>query len=156
VTALPPEMSRAFVEEDLGPVRAWAARRNWTTSWHPNVLELRAATYHQRAERLIEVVATCGGYRAEPPDWRFVRPGSNQSGPEFSPAVFAGGIFHPNGLICAPWNRLAYKELEGPHDDWGGPTNWLSVPGDISTAQTLADMLAIVDAQLRSSPGMLA
>lgn len=148
-------MSRAFVEEELGAVQAWAARHNWTTEWHPSAIQLRAATYHARAERLIEIVATCDGYRAVPPAWQFVRPGTNESGMEFSPAVFAGGVFHPNGLICAPWNRLAYKDLEGPHDDWGGPSNWLSVQSDISTARTLADMLAIIDAQLKSSPGML-
>ena len=32
-----------------------------------------------------------------------------------------GKFFHENGLICAPWNRLAYNQIDGIlglHKDW--------------------------------------
>jgi hypothetical protein len=55
-------------------------------------------------------------------------------------------------VLCAPWNRLAYAEVAGPHGDWGATTGWLEVR-NTTQATRIADMLATVDAHLRSSPG---
>jgi hypothetical protein len=63
-----------------------------------------------------------------------------------------GSIFHGSGVICAPFNRLAYGEHGGPHGDWGGPLSWLNVRGHVR-ATALADMLALIIAHLNYSPG---
>jgi hypothetical protein len=123
--------------------------------WQPDDLILRAATYHLPVHRLVEVVAACDSYRALPPLWRFVRPGTDETGKQWFPASGSGSFFHPGGMICAPWSRLAYKEHDGPHDNWSGPTNWLNVT-DVTVAHTIPDMLASIDVNLRQSPGMMA
>jgi hypothetical protein len=61
-------------------------------------------------------------------------------------------IFHSSGVICAPFNRLAFAEHAGPHGDWGGPANWLSVRRTVR-ATNLAEMIAQIEAHLTSSPG---
>ncbi|MFC0028006.1 hypothetical protein ACFFMM_00510 [Micromonospora chaiyaphumensis] len=65
-----------------------------------------------------------------------------------------GSIFHPNRLICAPWNRLAYAEHGGPHPDWGALTNWKTAGAGYTKADTLADMLSQIHLHLTLSPGM--
>jgi hypothetical protein len=65
-----------------------------------------------------------------------------------------GSIFHPNRLICAPWNRLAYGEHGGPHADWGGQTSWTSVGAGYTKGDTLGDMLSQIALHLAVSPGM--
>lgn len=59
-------------------------------------------------------------------------------------------------MICAPWNRLAYKEVndKGPHDNWGGLTNWTDAAPGYTKADTLADMLSQIELHLSVSPGM--
>jgi hypothetical protein len=156
VTLLPPATARATVEAELAGARAWATRHDWTMHWIPEDLVVRAATYHNPVHRLVEVVAICDSYRALPPAWRFVRPGSDESGGKWFPSAGPGSIFHGNEVICAPWNRLAYKVHGGPHDDWNEPAAWLQVTGGITLAHTIADILAIIDSHLRQSPGMMA
>lgn len=155
MTALPSAVARASAEEELGAARAWSSRHNWTLLWAPESLLLRAATYHLPAGRLVEVTGRMDGYRAVPPTWQFVRPGSDEVGKEWFPAAGPSSVFHGDVVICAPWNLRAYAEHGGPHADWSGPAAWLKVSGT-TTAQTIGDMLATIDAHLRQSPGMMA
>lgn len=155
MTALPPAVARLSVEDELVASKAWATRHNWTLLWFPDDLVLRAATYHVAARRLVEVTGRCDGYRALPPEWRFVQPGTDETGMRWYPAAGPGSIFHGNALICAPWSRLAYSENGGPHSEWSGPSAWLQVR-NVSLAHTIPDMLAAIDAHLRRSPGMMA
>lgn len=64
----------------------------------------------------------CDRYSAEPPAWHWYNPDSKKiDDPKDIPKEGGGGNFlHPNGVICAPWNRLAYKSVDarGPHGDW--------------------------------------
>jgi hypothetical protein len=143
------------VEKELDAIRAWANRHGWTVLWSPERLVIRLATYHGPVERLVELVGEVEGYRALPPMWRFVRPGTDEVDKAWFPSAGPNSTFHGDGVICAPWNRLAYGEHGGPHGDWGGPGAWLQVTG-VTTAHTIPDMLAIVDANLRQSPGMMA
>jgi hypothetical protein len=154
VNALPSAVARVSVEEELGAARAWASRHGWAIHWDHNGLLLRVATYHARASRLVEVTGQLDGYRAIPPAWRFVRPGTGETGKEWFPAAGPGSVFHGNIVICAPWNRLAYAEHGGPHGDWSGAPAWLQVSGT-TIAHTIGDMLAAIDAHLRQSPGMM-
>ena len=121
-------------------------------------MQLRVATYHRPVQRLVELVAHTDGYRAIPPAWMFVQPGTSQPNPQVFPAAGTlpgiGSIFHGNRVICALWNRLAYSEHGGPHDNWSGPSAWLQV-NEGTIAHTIADMLAIIDVHLRVSPGFM-
>jgi len=159
VSALPATVARASVEAELDAARVWAARHEWTLNWDAEEMLLRVATYHWPVSRLVELTAETDGYRALPPAWTFVRPGTNETSAEIFPAggnlPGIGSIFHGNLVICAPWNRLAYSEHGGPHDNWSGPAAWLQVQ-EGTIAHSIADMLAIVDVHLRASPGFMA
>jgi hypothetical protein len=154
-------MARANVETELDAARAWASRHGWTIDWSADDLLLRAATYHRPSHRLVELTADVDGYRGEPPAWRVVEPGTNEPATAHFPAPKTGGtiassIFHGNKVICAPWNRLAYRECDpnGPHSNWGGPSAWLQVT-EGTRATSIAEMLAVIDVHLRLSPGFM-
>lgn len=60
---------------------------------------------------------TCRHYPEEPPTWQWSdMDGCRIGTPEVTPT--GSGFFHGSGVLCAPWNRLAYKDLNGPHGDW--------------------------------------
>jgi len=68
----------------------------------------------------------CDGYKAQPPAWHWYNPQTDAvDQPCDTPNK--GGFFHGAGVICAPWNRLAYKSIDprGPHNDWS-LGNWLT------------------------------
>jgi len=149
-------MARANVEAELDGARAWAGRHGWALDWGPGDLLLRAATYHRPVHRLLEVVAAVDGYRGEPPAWRVVELGTLTPTVDRFPSAAPNSIFHAHKVICAPWNRCAYKEYDanGPHDNWGGPSGWLQVT-EGTRATTIAEMLAMIDVHLRQSPGYM-
>jgi hypothetical protein len=61
----------------------------------------------------------CDGYNATPPAWHWFNPATGKiDDPRDTPR--GGNFFHGSGVICAPWNRLAYTAVDsrGPHPDW--------------------------------------
>lgn len=78
----------------------------------------------------------------------FPAPGPNH------PPQLPGSIFHPNPVICAPWNRLAYQVNGGPHGDWGSLTDWKSAGQGYTQAHTVPDMLSALQLHLRYSKEM--
>lgn len=159
MTALPVSAVRVIVQSEWPGALAWAGRHGWTLDLQVDELMLRASTDHSGAHRRVEFLAYLDGYRALPPAWHVVVPGTDRdAGPEDFPKAGSGtSIFHGNLVLCAPWNRLAYKSVNptGPHEDWGGPDSWLSVSTTNTTAHTLGDMLAAIDVFLQVSPGMM-
>lgn len=155
MSTVPASIARENVEAELDAALAWASRHSWSMLWVPPDVVIRAATYHPEVGRLVEVRVRCDSYRALPPLWDFVRPGTDDTGRTFCPAAGPRSIFHGSGIICAPWNRGAYAELGGPHGDWNGAAAWLQVGGDVSVAKSIPDMFAVVDAHLRQSPGFM-
>lgn len=68
-------------------------------------------TYHLRVG--------CGGYPATPPAWHWFNPATGRVD-DRRDTPRGGSFLHGNGVICAPWNRLAYTAVDsrGPHSDW--------------------------------------
>lgn len=61
----------------------------------------------------------CDGYPAMPPAWHWFNPETGDiDGRGDTPK--GGNFLHSHGVICAPWNRLAYTTVDsrGPHSDW--------------------------------------
>lgn len=159
MSALPPSAVRAVVQSEWPGALAWADRNGWTVALDLDRLRLRASTEHPAAHRPVEFLALLDGYKALPPAWHVVAPGTDSdAGREDFPRPGGNSIFHGNLVLCAPWNRLAYKSVnpQGLHSDWGGPEGWLSVAGPHTTAHTLGDMLAVIDVFFQMSPGMMA
>jgi hypothetical protein len=123
-------------------------------AWDPETLRLIFEGKHPNDKRGLRVIASLDGYRALPPEWRFEDPGTGAAClPKPAPVVGQSSIFHDGCGICAPFNRRAYKQHEGPHGDWGGPESWLNVHGHVR-ATTLAAMFAVIVGHLKASSGM--
>lgn len=159
---IPTTVTKVVVVEEMQAVLAWAARRpGWTAQFDDAALHLNVKTTHAACGTDLWIQADLHGYRAVPPAWRFLHPNGRDAvtGPfprHGEHPWISGSIFHDNRVICAPWNRLAYKEENdnGPHDDWGGLTNWTNAAPGYTKADTLADMLDQIYQHLSVSPGM--
>jgi hypothetical protein len=101
------------------------------------------------------VIADMTDYDVLPPAWRFTDP---RNGKIIGKAAYpvASGIFHSDGVICAPWNRLAYGESGGPHSDWGLPTGWKTPRPPYTYAVTIPDMLERIVREIRGARGRMA
>lgn len=151
---IPTVVTAAAVDAEFPAVTAWAARRpGWTIRYDATTLTLYAGTVHPVTSQPITITADLTGYRAVPPAWTITGPDGTFPTAGQIPGV-PGSIFHPNRLICAPWNRLAYGEHGGPHADWGGQTSWTSVGAGYTKGDTLGDMLSQIALHLAVSPGM--
>lgn len=159
MSLVPAEVTRAIVEHELSAVSAWAQRHDVSVDRDLDLLLLTVQLPHPVPSLgHVTLRADLDGYRAVPPAWTFLDADgqvSPRAFPAAGPGLGGSSIFHPHPVICAPFNRLAYTEHEGPHGDWGGPQRWLNVRG-VVFAPTLADMLNVVRTHLRTSPGMVA
>lgn len=159
----------AVVEEDeLPPLVAYAQRRDWSVAWDRDALGLLADGPHPApgVTARVRLHADVKNYRALPPTWTFRPPPptdeeKRRAAPPPKPPFPKGAsvpnvgssIFHPERVICAPFNLLAYKSHDGPHADWDA-AKWLSVRGHVH-ATTLAAMFAQILQHLAHSPEWL-
>lgn len=155
MSALPASAARGAIELELDGAREWASRHDWVLDFDPDRLTLRVATYHRPLHGLVEATADCGGYRAMPPAWQFVRPGTDELDPAWFPRLAIIAMQQGRPVICAPWNRLAYAEYGGPHGEWSGAGSWLQRT-EGTVARSVPDMLALIDAHLRGTREMVA
>lgn len=108
-------------------------------------------TLPARDRSLFSLNVLCSDYPTLPPIWTwFNRKTATCHQPADTPKG-AGGYFHGSGRICAPWNRIAYKQVDpkGPHQDWQ-LANWLTNP-QTNGCTTLAAMALRVAVELTSS-----
>ncbi len=154
------EVTVATVEEELQGVQGYAHRHGWTVDWDELQLRLVLTGQHPNDRKAIRVVADVEGYRCVPPVWTFENPVGQDGARRFfpRPGQISNGrssVFHGSGLICATFDRLAYKSCGGPHGNWGGPERWLEInrTGEVR-ALKLAPMFAVILGHLAASPGM--
>jgi hypothetical protein len=157
---VPKDTTRAVVQHEFPIAEAWASRHGWELGLDFDTLVMTCTTRHPSNREPAFLRAELGGYRAVPPAWLCVdATGAHAKGAYPAPGPLPGGkssVFHSQPVICAPFNRLAYADGNGPHkQDWGEATNWLSVPGDFARATTLAEMLQVLETHLRFSPGWM-
>jgi len=156
---LPALVTRAQLEVELAAITAWAGRAGWQVDVDPAGRLVTARTWHPRTGVPLWVQADCAGYPSVAPAWRFLDQ-AGESQKSAYPAAgqqpgISGSVFHGNGLICAPWNRLAYKVNNGPHGDWGALTAWKTAAAGYTQAHTIADMLQTLSVHLTASPAMM-
>ncbi|MDP3328961.1 hypothetical protein [Parvibaculum sp.] len=88
----------------------------------------------------------CDGYPGTPPAWRWCNPESGVFDQPADTPRGSGGYFNANGRICAPWNRLSYRQIDskGAHADWHLST-WLTNPktGSCTTVAAMALRMAV-------------
>ena len=155
MSLLPRAVVHASVGEEMAAAQAWARRHDHELDFDETELRLAIELFGAaKADGVRERYLLTGyfdDYRAIPPAWTFVHPDTRAevgppAFPQPAPGRIQSSIFLTSGalgaVICAPFNRLAYSELGGPHGDWGSQTNWLHAAPDYTRAETIADMLA--------------
>ncbi len=155
VLTVPRDTTLAAVEVELPALMAYGERHGWKIDWVPDQLRLNCAHAHSADGSPLRLCADLTGYRAIPPAWSIepVEGGTVRRLP-IPHGIVPGqsSIFHSGCDICAPFNRRAFSENGGPHNDWGGASRWLEVR-TVVQGRTLADMIAVITAHLRASPG---
>ena len=162
---LPSAVTDAAIAGELPGAQAWAARQG---------VALDTSLIGQRVLRVVLVqdngAATFylqgifDDYRELPPawDWWDATWSTNEGrhlSPQPSTTPFGSSMFlrqSSRGIICAPFNRLAYGTSGGPHGDWGNPAQWLTAGIGYVYAATIGDMLQAVLRDFRLTAGRMA
>lgn len=110
-------VSQQTVEEELAILREVAPSRGWVLYQQDPLhfsLKLPAS---DKSDYFLSV--DCDDYPITPPAWHWCDAGGGGRDDRAN-APAGGSFFHSNGIICAPWNRLSYKQLDtrGPHAEW--------------------------------------
>jgi hypothetical protein len=163
---IPHAHSVAIVEAELDGAGAWACRHGHKLEWTPERLELRLTLVQRTNGDSFYLQGQFTDYRALPPAWDFMDPSWGTGGllanyPKLQSSRFGSSIFisHNNkGVICVPFNRLAYHCNGGPHGDWGDATAWLAAVGQGQhvRADHLGDMLQVILRDFSGSEGRMA
>ena len=158
MTIVPPEVSLAILEGELPGARRWAEDLGITIRWDAEALSVCAEFVHPRSGDTFYLRGRFNEYRALPPVWEFCSADWGEAEKkEFYPKPVAGGtLFHPHGVICAHFNRRAYRILGGPHGDWGDATQWTTVAKGYIKAHTLVDMLQAIHRDFPQTEGRMA
>jgi hypothetical protein len=148
--------------EEMQAAVAWARRRGLDLAHDATALTVRlvldgpgVSDKHPREQYVIHGVLE--DYDVLPPAWRFLDPRTDGIiGQAAYPQPGGNSVLHSNGVICAPWNRLAYEIEGGPHNDWGQMTSWkMPRPGN-THAVTIPDMLDRIHRDVNLSRGRMA
>jgi hypothetical protein len=146
--------SALLVKVELEVLKENASLMGWSVEQVDDltfVLTLPAkdgVTYHLRVR--------CDGYPATPPAWHWLNPATGRID-EKQDTPRGGNFLHGNGVICAPWNRLAYATVDsrGPHSDWEIGA-WQSNPHTQACRNLNAMALRIALELMKSYEGRLA
>lgn len=135
------------LDEEISPLQEIAACRGWKLERRDDVTF--ALGMLARDDTWFWLLCRCDRYPAIPPAWHWFNPDTEEiDKPKDTPT--GGGFFHGNDVICAPWNRLAYKSEDprGPHGDWK-IGDWRANP-KTGGCKTLAAMALRIYTELRS------
>jgi hypothetical protein len=157
---IPKAKTIAVVEHQLRGAKAWADRNGVDLEWAREELELRAVLTQPSTGEKFFLRGKFDDFPALPPKWTFCNSdwekcGSKQFFPSRDGTPFGGSVMHGQGLICAHFNRLAFDEHGGPHGNWGGPVQWITQKDDTVYADTIGDMLSVIQRDLKHSEGRM-
>ncbi len=158
---VPVRVVRAYLAEEIPAAIAHAARSGLALEYDEESLAatmcIAGPSDGTQEQYLLHV--SFDGYRVLPPLWEFLDPRTSKPiGPGGWPKGTGSTVLHGNGLVCAHWSRRAYRtaEFDGPHEDWGPPSNWRNPSPGQTTAFTIADMLDRLVREVERSSGRMA
>jgi hypothetical protein len=164
VAAIPRAVTELTLEEPehLPAAREWAAVNGLDLVFDADALTVDVALSGPPAEpdaapERYLIRGWLEDFDALPILWRFLDPRNGQEvGTAAYPQAASGTVFHGQGLICAPWSRLAYQLHGGPHTDWGALTDWKTFRPPYTYAVTIPDMLDRLLRDTQKSTGRMA
>lgn len=112
-----PTVAELTVAEELAAIREIAATRGWPLK-EPDSLHFHLGLPANDQSQFYLLV-DCDRYPVQPPAWHWCDAQGTHTD-RLADRPQGSGFLHTNGVICAPWNRLAYKSVDsrGPHGDW--------------------------------------
>ncbi len=126
------------VAEELAPLREIAASRGWGFKALDTLRFLLSLPAKDKF--VFHLLVDCTQYKVQPPAWHWCDPDGTRTD-RAADQPKGSGYLHSNGVVCAPWNRLAYKtaDARGPHQDWS-IGDWLknSATGGCTTLAHMA------------------
>jgi len=112
-----PTAAELTVAEEMVALRELAAGRGW------RLKEIDPLHFHlglpARDQSWFYMLVDCVNHPVQPPAWNWCdAEGTHTDRPSDRPG--GSGFLHSKGVVCAPWNRLAYTSVDsrGPHGDW--------------------------------------
>ncbi len=164
---IPLAATDAAIADELPGAMAWARRRQIVMDTRSiPVRTLRLVLEQPESNEKFYLQATFEDYRAYPPLWQWYDASWSSTdalhlSPQDAgnrPASLGSSMFIKHGgkgLICAPFNRLAYGAHEGPHSDWGSLAQWMTAAEGYVHAVKLGDMLSAILRDFRHSSGRM-
>ena len=161
---LPHAVTDAVIEGELPGAIAWANRHQIAldTRLIPQRI-LRAVLMQEDGGEKFYLQGNFDDYKELPPiwDWRdqnWSNSGQPTLSPDLQDSPFGGSMFirhSDQGIICAPFNRLAYGTNDGPHSEWGSPAQWMTTGQEYVYAVTIGDMLQSILRDFRLTKGRM-
>lgn len=111
-------VEQLIFDEQFGHLEELSVARAWCLIESPGPVFTLMLTARDKSHYWLKV--ECDDFPELPPAWHWFSPESGSVDiPDVTPTG-KGGYFHSSGRICAPWNRLAYKQIasNAPHGDW--------------------------------------
>lgn len=131
-----------IVEAELRDLAEIAGSRGWPLSQkEPSQFVIKVPA---KDSVWYALTVDCTKYPELPPAFEWIEPDTSTPGN----TPHGSGYLHGSGVICAPWNRLAYREVDsrGPHSDWQ-LVNWKE-NGRTGGTKTLAAMVLRIHREL--------
>ena len=161
---LPSAVTDAAIENELPGALAWAQRRR--IALDTRLLReriIRAVLVQQDEGEKFYLQGSFDDYKELPPIWDWCDESwSNTGALHLSPRVdnspFGSSMFiqhNSRGIICAPFNRLAYATHDGPHSNWGDAAQWMTAGPGYVYAVTIGDMLQLILRDFSLSKGRM-
>ena len=110
-------VAELVVAEEIVAIREASRARGWTLEEPDSLHFLLGLPASDKS--LFHLFVDCADYPVMPPAWHWCDgQGLNQRDLKHAPK--GSGFLHQAGVICAPWNRLAYQVIDrrGPHGEW--------------------------------------
>lgn len=122
---IPPEVSKATLEDELEQARLHAEDSGWKLEVVED-LKLRGTIQAPERNGNRETFVfefTFDDYPEKPPLIDVLHPDLQQRNTSNCFPEGGSNYFHEKKRICADWSRRAYGEFEGPHPEWAF-TDW--------------------------------
>ena len=161
---VPEHVTAAVFASEIAAACEWAKReRIQLDPVIPKTL-VRATLVQEASGDHFYLQGRFDGYKALPPEWVWCNSEwSAQDNPRLSPEAartpYGNSMFlnySGRAVICAPFNRLAFRAHGGPHKNWGELTHWMSAGNGYVHAVSIADMLDVVVRDFRHTKRRMA
>ena len=137
-------VAEVLFEEEFGHLFQVAENRGWDLKRIDGPGFILVLPARDGSRFALQVI--CEHYKRLPPIWRWYNTTTHTSNQPSDTPKGSGGYFHSSGRICAPWNRIAYRQEDpkGPHKDWQ-LANWITNPkiGACITLTAMAIRMAV-------------